>query len=157
MSESICQHERRVLIAARSGIWDAALAAHAAECESCADLASVSEMLHATEQPRELEVDLEQASRIWRAADAERQREQAARAMLPLAVGELAACLFGGLALLGFSARYLTSVLDLSEAVGMRFLADPVVWVLGAVVVTLVVGVSLLSLALALGMGVARS
>jgi hypothetical protein len=157
MSQSTCPHERQVLEAAARARWDAALTAHVRQCEDCSDLALVSGFLHAAEAPRELDVDLDQASRIWRVADAERRREQAARALLPVAVGEFAACLFGGVALLGFAARYAGSFADLSDAAGARLLADPMVASLGSVAAVLLIGVSVVSLALAVGFRVARS
>ncbi len=157
MSISACANEQRILEAASAGEWDSDLAAHLAQCEDCADLALVSGWLQATEEPRELAVDLEQASRIWRVADAEKRRDQAALALLPLAIGEFAACLFGCLALLVFAGRYMLSLLPASQAVALRLLADPVVLTLGVVVVALIAVVTLSSLALAVGMRATRS
>jgi hypothetical protein len=157
MSESSCPREPQVLLALGRGPLDDDLTAHVAQCRDCGDLAVVSAWMQAAEEPRELAVDLEQASRIWKVADAERRREQAAKALIPLAVGEVAACLFGGLALLGFAARYLWSVVDASQAVGVRLLADPVVWPLAGIVAVLLVGASAVSLALILGLSAARS
>jgi hypothetical protein len=155
MSGSACPHEKQVLEAA--GRYSADLATHLAQCQSCSDLALVIAWLHDTEEPRELAVDLEQASRIWRVADAQKRREQAAKALLPLAVGQIAACLFGGLALLGFAGRYLASAIPASEAVGVRLLADPVVGALGSITAVLLIGVCFFSLAVAFGFKVARS
>ena len=157
MSESICSYERRIAEAARRGLWQADLTAHIERCASCADLALASGWLHATEAPRELAVDLEQASRIWRGAEAERRREQAARALLPVAIGELAACILGGVALIVYAARYLGPLAQESEAVGLELLADPVVLSLSGVATLLLAGVSFVWAALAVGFGVDRS
>ena len=154
---SACQHESRILEAVQSGHWDAALTAHLEQCEECADLALVSGWLYDTEQAWDVTVDTGQASQIWKAADALRQRDRAALAVLPVAIGEIAACLFGGLALLLFSLRYLQSLVPTAEDASLRLLADPVMLPMAAVTCALVIGVTLFAFALAIGFRAAKS
>ncbi len=157
MSEARCRQEQPVIEASSSGRWTPELTAHVSHCSDCADLALVSGYLQATEELRDPEVDLAQAGRIWRRAEGEKRRKQADKALMPVAIGELTACLFGGVALAGFAARHAVAVAQSVDGAGARLLADPVVALLGTVAAGLLLGVCVFSAILAVGIGAARS
>jgi hypothetical protein len=157
MNAAGCPNERDAVEAARSGEWTPELAAHLGECMDCADLALVGGMLRMTEAPPDLLVDLSEARLIWSRADGERRRQREAQALLPVMIGELAACLFGGVALIGLAANFFWPLSEGLGATGQRLLADPVVASLAPVIGALSLGVAAVSLVLAIGFRAVRS
>ena len=77
----------------------------------------------------------------------ETQKRQTAadQALLPVTIGELAACVFGGVALGGFAEAYGSPCAQGLEATGHRLLADPLVIFMGAAAAVLMVGAGFLS------------
>ena len=157
MNDSICQHEAQVAEAAGTERWTPCLTAHVAECAECADVALVSGLLRATEEPRDPEVDLSHATRIWWRVETQKRQTAVDQALLPVTIGELAACVFGGVALVGFAAAYGSPFAQGLEATGHRLLADPLVIFMGAAAAVLMVGAGFLSIVLALAFGAAKN
>ena len=157
MSVVPCPFEPQVAEATANGRWTPHLTNHLAECGDCADLALVSGLLQATEEPRELAVDVAEAGRIWKRAEEERRLAQGKKALLPLKIGELSACLLGGIALVGFSARHAVTLAQGIDIWSGSLVANPVVIVLGIVTAGIAVGIAFVSLVMALGFGFSRS
>ena len=148
-----CPQENQAAEATRTGRWTPELDAHLVDCADCADLALVGRWLRASEEPANVAVDLAQAERIWRRADEERRYERVAKALLPVRLGELSACLVGGGALLGFAVPRGAWLAQGAE----RLVSDPLISLLGTVSLGLFASVLLVSIVLTLGVGAARS
>jgi hypothetical protein len=142
--------------AARSGQWTPDLALHLGGCPDCADLALVGGMLRITTAPPDTVVDLGEARRIWARADGERLRSRETRALLPVMIGELAACLIGGAALMNLAANAVSPLTGGVGATGQRLLANPVVASLAPVSLALFLGIVAVSLVLAIGFRTVR-
>ena len=157
MNDSMCQHEAQVAEAAGTERWTPCLTAHVAECAECSDVALVSGLLRATEEPRDPEVDLSHAAGIWWRMETQKRQTAADQALLPVTIGELAACVFGGVALGGFAVAYGSPFAQGLETTGHRLLADPLVIFMGVAAAMLMVGAGFLSIVLALGFGAVKT
>jgi hypothetical protein len=130
---------------------------HIAGCPECSDVALVSSLLRVSEEPRDLEIDLSKAQRIWWRVEMHKRRRDADRALLPITIGELSACLLGGVVLIGLAATHTIPLSEGLEAAGLRLLSDPLIIFSGAVAVVLTAGTGFLSIALVLGSGTAKT
>ena len=157
MNTSSCPPELQVMQASRSGLWTQDLAAHVAVCADCADLALVSRCMSAAQEPADLSVDLTQARLIWARAEGEKRHWQARRALMPVMVAELAACLVVAFSIIALAIRIASPLAQGLGSTGQRLAGDPVVSLLWPVVAALLVGLALLSLVLAIGFRAVRS
>jgi len=91
-----CERELLVIQAARSGVWDSALRAHVADCESCADAALAAQALNAMRVADELEPRIPDAGLMWWKAQLLSKRAAAERATRPIRFVEHLAYACGG-------------------------------------------------------------
>ncbi len=157
MTRPMCAHEQHVVVAVRTGRWPESLTKHLADCSECADTALVSGLMCATEDARDLEVDLSLAERIWWRAEFENRQDVAARALMPIKVAEVAACVFGGGWLVGIAAPYALALSgDFSSTSGSIF-SSPLVAVPATVFGVLLAGAGLASAILLYGAGAEKT
>ena len=83
-----CIWEDRIRRAARGGLWDDDLRTHVDECGTCADVALVSEAMHAESVTGTSGTTLPEPGRVWWRARLLARREAEARATRPIAVWE---------------------------------------------------------------------
>ena len=79
MSRSMCPQEAAVLRAARTGEWPEALAAHAAQCRHCREIADTARWMQALAQSSEKNPALPDAKLVWWRAQLAEQRAKAER------------------------------------------------------------------------------
>lgn len=109
MRKRFCEHEPRVLEAATSGRWEAALRHHLEECSACAEVALVAGFMHEAEAEM-AEARLPDAELVWWKAQFKARRAATERATRPIAMVEKAACAISGLALIAILAFLWPSV-----------------------------------------------
>lgn len=157
MSRPLCAHDQHVAEAARSGRWPESLTAHLADCPECADTALVSGLMCATEDARELEVDLSLAERIWWRAEMEKRSRSANRALMPIKIAEVAACVLGGAWLVAIAAPHALALSSEVERASGSIFSNPIVAVLGTVFGLLLAGAGLASAILIYGAGLEQT
>ena len=101
MTPMTCQHEMRVIEAARSGLWDTELRRHAAECPVCADTALVAGVLQELRGGETHDVKLPDAGLVYWKSQLRARREAAARAAEPIAFVEKFALVCAALTVFG--------------------------------------------------------
>ncbi len=94
-----CENERAVVEAARSGRCDPVLRTHIAECEVCAEVMLVAELLRQENASMQAGALLPNAGQIWWKAQVRSRQEAAEKAIRPIAVAERVGYGFGILAL----------------------------------------------------------
>jgi hypothetical protein len=99
MRKRFCAQEPRVLEAATSGKWEAALRRHLDECPACSEVALVASFMNEAEADP-AEARLPDAELVWWKAQLKARRAAVDRASQPIAMVEKAACAGGGLALI---------------------------------------------------------
>jgi hypothetical protein len=99
MKANFCQHEGAVLEAIEAGRWplacDRELRDHAAQCPICADVLLVAQTLQQENLSARAEMALPAAGLVWWKAQLRAKRENATRAVAPIAIVERAAAIFG--------------------------------------------------------------
>jgi hypothetical protein len=113
--------------------------------------------MSAAQEPADLSVDLTQARLIWARAEGEKRHGQARRALMPVMVAELAACLVVAFSIIALAIRIASPLAEGLGSAGQRLAGDPVVSLLWPLVAALLVGLALLSLVLAIGFRAVRS
>lgn len=98
-----CQHEMRVIEAARSGLWDDELRRHAAECAVCADTLLAARVLRELRASEPQDIKLPDAGLVYWKSQLRARREAAARAAEPIALVERFALVCAALTILGVS------------------------------------------------------
>lgn len=105
MRKLFCEQEQKVLSAATSGNWDAALRSHVEECPACSEVALVAGFMNEAEADF-AEARLPDAELVWWKAQLKARRAAAERAVQPIAMFETVACAVGGLTLIAILAFF---------------------------------------------------
>ena len=138
-----CTWEDRIRRAARGGLWDDDLRTHVDECVLCADVASVSEAMHAASVTGRSDATLPEPGRVWWRARLLARREAEARATRPIAVWERFASATGLVAAAGVAWRFWPRVTASAVEVQQAFVLDGTLG-LGTTVVSVALGAATL-------------